>query len=296
LILGETGTGKELVARLLHMGSPRSDQAMVHVNCAALPESIAESELFGHVKGSFTGASQDRMGKFELADGGTLFLDEVGELPLSIQASMLRALQSGEIQRVGSDRTHRVNARVIAATNRDLSREVKQGRFRADLYHRLSVYPLQIPPLRDRKDDIAFLSDYFLGQISLKLGVRSLRLDKEALQILQNYDWPGNVRELEHSLTRAALRASRATDKPASHVRADHLDGIFNQSTTGLASPQNSKAQENFEPLMESVLAFQKKEILRALKAADGNWAGAARLLGMHRSNLHRLAQRLGIK
>jgi anaerobic nitric oxide reductase transcription regulator len=296
LILGETGTGKELVARLLHMGSPRSDQAMVHVNCAALPESIAESELFGHVKGSFTGASQDRMGKFELADGGTLFLDEVGELPLSIQASMLRALQSGEIQRVGSDRTHRVNARVIAATNRDLSREVKQGRFRADLYHRLSVYPLQIPPLRDRKDDIAFLSDYFLGQISLKLGVRSLRLDKEALQILQNYDWPGNVRELEHSLTRAALRASRATDKPASHVRAEHLDGIFNQSTTGLASPQNSKAQENFEPLMESVLAFQKKEILRALKAADGNWAGAARLLGMHRSNLHRLAQRLGIK
>jgi anaerobic nitric oxide reductase transcription regulator len=296
LILGETGTGKELVARLLHMGSPRADQAMVHVNCAALPESIAESELFGHIKGSFTGASQDRMGKFELADGGTLFLDEVGELPLSIQASMLRALQSGEIQRVGSDRTHRVNARVIAATNRDLSREVKQGRFRADLYHRLSVYPLQIAPLRERKDDIAFLSDYFLGHISLKLGVRPLRLDKEALQILQNYDWPGNVRELEHSLTRAALRASRASSKPGSLVRAEHLDGIFIQSGARVFPSRSHKTQEGFEPLTQSVLAFQKKEILRALKATDGNWAAAARLLGLHRSNLHRLAQRLGIK
>jgi anaerobic nitric oxide reductase transcription regulator len=185
---------------------------------------------------------------------------------------------------------------VITATNRDLSREVKQGRFRADLYHRLSVYPLQIAPLRDRKDDIVFLSDYLLGQISLKLGVRSLRLDKDALQILQNYDWPGNVRELEHSLTRAALRASRATDKPASHVRAEHLDGIFNNSAAGPATAVNSRAQETFEPLMDSVLAFQKKEILRALNAAEGNWAAAARLLGMHRSNLHRLAQRLGIK
>jgi len=296
LILGETGTGKELVARLLHMGSPRSERAMVHVNCAALPESIAESELFGHTKGAFTGASQDRMGKFELADGGTLFLDEVGELPLSIQASMLRALQSGEIQRVGSDHQHQVNARVIAATNRDLSREVKQGRFRADLYHRLSVYPLQIPALRERMDDIAFLSDYFLGQISLKLGVRSLRLDKDALQILQNYDWPGNVRELEHSLTRAALRASRASSKPGSVVRAEHLDGIFNQLRPGMVPSKHQKAQDAFEPLAQSVLTFQKKEIQRALKACDGNWAAAARLLGMHRSNLHRLAQRLGIK
>ncbi len=295
LILGETGTGKELVARLLHMGSSRSEQAMVHVNCAALPASIAESELFGHTKGAFTGAIQDRMGKFELADGGTLFLDEVGELPLSIQATMLRALQSGEIQRVGSDRLHQVNTRVIAATNRDLSREVKQGRFRADLYHRLSVYPLQISPLRDRKDDIAVLSDYFLGQISLKLGVRSLRLDKEALHILQSYDWPGNVRELEHSLTRAALRASRASGKQGSLVRAEHLDGIFTQLATPLPSSKQ-KSQDVFEPLALSVLTFQKKEILRALKASDGNWAAAARLLGMHRSNLHRLAQRLGIR
>ncbi|WP_141735161.1 nitric oxide reductase transcriptional regulator NorR [Oligoflexus tunisiensis] len=296
LILGETGTGKELVARLLHMGSPRAEQAMVHVNCAALPESIAESELFGHIKGAFTGASQDRMGKFELADDGTLFLDEVGELPLSIQATMLRALQSGEIQRVGSDRMHRVNARVIAATNRDLSREVKQGRFRADLYHRLSVYPLQIPPLRDRKDDIARLSDYFLGQISLKLGVRSLRLDKEALQVLEHYDWPGNVRELEHSLTRASLRASRASDKPGSVVKAEHLDGIFMQGAAGLLLSKQQNKQDKFEPLAQSVLNFQKREIERALRACDGNWAAAARLLGMHRSNLHRLAQRLGIK
>lgn len=292
LVSGETGTGKELVARLLHIGSTRHDQVMVHVNCAALPESVAESELFGHKKGAFTGASEDRLGKFELADGGTLFLDEVGELPLSIQATMLRALQSGEIQRVGSDRLHRVNTRVIAATNRDLGREVKAGRFRADLYHRLSVYPILVPALRERKDDIPALAAYFLGQICQKLGVPSLKLSDEALQVLQGYDWPGNVRELEHSLTRAALRTVRAP-LPGTEVRVEHID--IRTETMRLQTPLPVN-ETRFRPLAESTLDFQKQEILRALKATEDNWAAAARLLGMHRSNLHRLAQRLGFK
>jgi anaerobic nitric oxide reductase transcription regulator len=161
LITGETGVGKERVAQQLHELSRRREEALIHVNCAALPESIAESELFGHVAGAFTGAARDRAGKFEVADGGTLFLDEIGELPLTLQPKLLRALQSGEIQRVGSDRVHRVNVRVVAATNRDLQREVERGRFRADLYHRLAVFPLRVPPLRERREDVPLLAAHF---------------------------------------------------------------------------------------------------------------------------------------
>ncbi|WP_255211045.1 nitric oxide reductase transcriptional regulator NorR [Methylogaea oryzae] len=223
LVMGETGVGKEVVARAIHAQSQRAQQPLVYVNCAALPESLAESELFGHMRGAFTGANADRAGKFELADGGTLFLDEVGELPLSIQAKLLRALQFGEIQRLGSDKSHRANVRIIAATNRQLAEEVKAGQFRADLYHRLSVYPLNVPPLRERPEDIAPLAGHFLDQARMHLGLERVSLAPATIKALQGYRWPGNVRELEHVVLRAALRAS--ADRGRSLVlHADDLD------------------------------------------------------------------------
>ncbi|MYN11606.1 nitric oxide reductase transcriptional regulator NorR [Pusillimonas sp. TS35] len=206
LLLGETGVGKELFARRLHRRSRRSGKPMVHVNCAALPESLAESELFGHVKGAFSGATNDRAGRFEAAKGGTLFLDEVGELPLSIQAKLLRALQNGEIQRLGADNIIKTDVRIIAATNRDLKQNTLDGHFRADLYHRLSVYPVPIPPLRERGRDILLLAGHFLEFNRARLGLRGLRLSYSAEKALMGYAWPGNVRELEHVISRAALK------------------------------------------------------------------------------------------
>src|SRR5690606_24704623 len=187
----------------------RANQPLVQINCAALPESIAESELFGHVAGAFTGATKDRAGRFELAHQGTLLLDEIGELPLGLQAKLLRALQSGEIQRVGSDRTHHVDVRVIAATNRDLAAEVSAQRFRVDLYHRLSVYPLTVPPLRARDGDISQLSGFFLQRCERKFGLRGLRLCHSGALWLQKHPWPGNVRELEHAISRPVVPAPR---------------------------------------------------------------------------------------
>ncbi len=214
LLLGETGVGKELFAHRLHRASRRRHKPLVHVNCAALPESLAESELFGHVRGAYSGAVSDRPGRFEAADGGTLFLDEVGELPLAVQAKLLRALQNGEIQRLGADRPRRVDVRVIAATNRSLRDLVRDGSFRADLYHRLSVYPVPIPPLRERGNDVLLLAGRFLELNRARLGLRSLRLDARAEDALCRYPWPGNVRELEHVISRAALKAvSRGVDR-----------------------------------------------------------------------------------
>lgn len=207
LLLGETGVGKEMFAHRLHRLSRRGARPLVHVNCAALPESLAESELFGHVRGAFSGAVSDRAGRIEAAQGGTLFLDEVGELPLSIQAKLLRTLQNGEIQRLGADRPRKVDVRVIAATNRNLRDLVREGSFRADLYHRLSVYPVPIPPLRERGHDVLLLAGRFLEQNRARLGLRSLRLSPAADEALHSYDWPGNVRELEHVISRAALKA-----------------------------------------------------------------------------------------
>lgn len=206
LLLGETGVGKELFARRLHRHSRRHDKPMIHVNCAALPESLAESELFGHVKGAFSGASNDRAGRFEAARGGTLFLDEVGELPLSIQAKLLRALQNGEIQRLGADGLIKTDVRIIAATNRNLKENTLAGHFRADLYHRLSVYPVHIPPLRTRGRDILLLAGHFLEFNRARLGLRGLRLSYTGERALMTYSWPGNVRELEHVISRAALK------------------------------------------------------------------------------------------
>jgi anaerobic nitric oxide reductase transcription regulator len=295
LVTGETGVGKELVARQIHETSARTDEALIDVNCAALPVSIAESELFGHVAGAFTGALRDRAGKFEVADKGTLFLDEVGELPLELQPKLLRALQHGEVQRVGSDRVHRVDVRVIAATNRDLEREVEAGRFRADLFHRLAVFPVHVPPLRDRREDIPLLAARFADVVARRLGVHRVRLDEQARRELVGADWPGNVRELENVVSRAVLRASSGAADRAGviTVTSGHLD-------VARASPGSSvKAPAPVDPagtLREQVEAFERRVILDAVRACAGNWAAAARALGMHRSNLHHRAARLGLR
>ncbi len=209
LIEGETGTGKELVARSIHTSSHRSKEPLVYLNCAALPENLIESELFGHAKGAFTGADRNRAGKFSIANGGTIFLDEIGELPLTVQSKLLRVLQSQEIQPVGKDQTEKVDVRILAATNRKLEHEVRAGNFRSDLYHRLSVYPIHVPPLRERDGDITLLAGYFVESSRRRLGISRLVIAPEAVGVLNQYDWPGNVRELEHVISRAALRPSR---------------------------------------------------------------------------------------
>src|SRR5512137_2835938 len=234
LITGETGVGKELVARQIHDTSPRRDEPLIQVNCAALPESIAESELFGHVAGAFTGASRDRAGKFEIADSGTLFLDEIGELPIGLQPKLLRAIEQGEIQRVGSDRALRVNVRILAATNRNLEAEVAAGRFRADLYHRLAVYPIRVPPLRERRQDIPLLAAHFLDLGRQRLGLGPVRLTDDARERLVGADWPGNVRELENVISRGVLRAARQQPERAGPV----LIGVERLDLESVESPR----------------------------------------------------------
>jgi anaerobic nitric oxide reductase transcription regulator len=297
LISGETGVGKELVAEALHAASPRATRALISINCAALPENLVESELFGHVRGAFSGALSGRSGKFELADGGTLFLDEVGELPLTVQAKLLRVLQSGQLQRLGSDREHRVNVRVLAATNRDLAEEVRAGRFRADLYHRLSVYPLRVPALRERGRDVLLLAGYFLEENRARLGLRNLRLSGDAQKALLAHDWPGNVRELEHLIGRAALKAlSACTERPrllSIDAAALDLPGIPNP-TEALAPPPAQVSAGL--PLRAALDAYQKQLIEAALSRHQHSWAAAARELGLDRANLMRLAKRLRLK
>lgn len=304
LVLGETGVGKELVARRVHSLSPRSSGPLIYINCAALPENIAESELFGHVKGAFSGAISDRAGKFEVADEGTLFLDEVGELPLSIQPKLLRALQSGEIQRVGSDKLIQVNVRIIAATNRDLQEEVSHGRFRADLFHRLSVYPISVPPLRDRDKDILLLSGYLLEVNQKRLGVEGLRITAEAKLLLTAYNWPGNVRELEHTLSRAALKAiaeqgrhkrSIVIDYYHLDIKPDHTSSTNTQAEVFMLQHKslnelNIQANGNLKDATEE---FQRQYIEEMLRKHKGNQAAAAREMGVNRSNFYRLLKRL---
>ena len=207
LILGESGTGKELVARAIHDLSPRKEQPLVRVNCASIPKELFESEFFGHVRGAFTGAIKDRVGRFDLANNGTLFLDEIGEIPLDLQSKLLRVLQEGQFERVGDERTRTVKVRLITATNRDLLAESKAGRFRLDLYYRLSVFPIESPPLRERLEDIEALADHFITQASRRLGVSRPRLTKSLVHELQSYDWPGNVRELQNVIERGVILA-----------------------------------------------------------------------------------------
>lgn len=301
LIHGETGVGKELVARSLHHLSPRRKQPMVYVNCAAIPENLVESELFGHIRGAFTGADKSRLGKFALADGGTLFLDEIGELPLAAQSKILRALQNNEIQPVGQDKVETIDVRVLAATNRDLKQEIDKGHFRSDLYHRLSVYPITVPPLRERDEDSVLLAGYFLEQARRKLGIVQLKLGKDAQWLLSNYNWPGNVRELEHVINRAALKA-RARRHQGTLITVSVEDIGELQSLANLASSAPSKthvATHTLNPelgLRESTDQYQRQLVLAALTKAGFNWAKAARALKTDRANLTRLAKRLGIQ
>ncbi|TDX29451.1 anaerobic nitric oxide reductase transcription regulator [Modicisalibacter xianhensis] len=297
LLTGETGVGKELFARHLHQCSRRRQRPLIQVNCAALPESLAESELFGHVKGAFSGAGNARAGRFEAADGGTLFLDEVGELPLAIQAKLLRTLQNGEIQRLGEDEPRHVDVRVIAATNRILHDSVRDGHFRADLYHRLSVYPVPIPPLRERGSDVLVLAGHFLELNRARLGVRSLRLSPEAENALCGYDWPGNVRELEHVISRAAIKAlshgARREDIVTLEPELLDLPLAVPAAPDVAAIPAK---EAPVEALHDSVARTQRQAIHHALERTSGNWSAAARLLEVDSSNLHKLARRLGIK
>jgi anaerobic nitric oxide reductase transcription regulator len=296
LLQGETGVGKELFARWLHTHSGRSTKPMVYVNCAALPETLAESELFGHVKGAFSGAAQDRPGRFEAANGGTLFLDEIGELQLSIQAKLLRTLQNGEIQRLGADRPRQVDVRVIAATNRQLRDEVREGRFRADFYHRLSVYPVHIPPLRERGHDVLMLAGHFLELNRTRLGLRCLRLSPEAERVLLAYDWPGNVRELEHVISRAALKVLSQMQSRTELLSIEApwlgLDLPANREQQALPLPMLQGPQVTLSQAMER---YQRELIHAALEQHKGKWAAAARALDIDPSNLRKLARRLNL-
>ncbi|WP_129141335.1 nitric oxide reductase transcriptional regulator NorR [Modicisalibacter coralii] len=317
LLQGETGVGKERVVRALHARSTRHRGPLVQVNCASLPESLIESELFGHRRGAFSGAIQDHRGHFAMADGGTLMLDEIGELPLALQPKLLRALQEGEIQPLGSERVQRVDVRVIAVTNRDLAAEAAAGRFREDLYHRLGAFPLQVPPLRERREDMPLLVGSFLADNRVRLGVSNLRLAAEAEAALLAWHWPGNVRELEHTLGRAALRAlgERLGERVRDHgadsrrqavirIERHHLDLPTDEPAATTTPPERSAATGSDGPatrgdwpvLRQATEDFQRRYIDEALDAHDGNWAATARTLGLDSGNLHRLARRLGLK
>lgn len=299
LILGETGVGKELVAHQIHAKSRQAQRAMVYVNCAALPEHIAESELFGHSKGAFSGATSDRSGKFELANGSSIFLDEIGELSLSLQAKILRTLQNGEIQRVGCDHHIKVNVRVIAATNRDLQKSLAEGQFRADLYHRLAVYPIQVPPLRERGKDVLLLAGLCLEKNKQRLALQGLRLDSEAKQALLNYHWPGNIRELEHLLSRAALKAVTVEErqKRVVTISLPHLD-IANHTHSAQRSLAELQPLPASEPVnfKQQVDDFSRQLIRQKLDENNNNMAKTAQLFGLDRGNFFRLLKRLEIR
>ncbi len=294
LILGETGTGKELVARAIHDRSSRRDRPMIKVNCGAIPRELFESEFFGHVKGAFTGAIRDRSGRFQLADGGTLFLDEIGEIPLELQSKLLRVLQEGQFERVGEDIARRVDVRLIAATNRNLEREMKSGRFREDLYYRLSVFPIEAPPLRHRTGDIPLLAAHFLQQARpLGRGRRSVRLTPEQIDRLQQYDWPGNIRELQNVLERALI---------VSQGGPLRLDLALPPFTPNAAEPTPARTRPADEPEFVSAEDWKQRErrnILAALKHAD--WriygpSGAAELLGLKPTTLTSRMKAMKIK
>ena len=284
LILGESGVGKELVARELHARSPRSEAALVKVNCASIPEELFESEFFGHVKGAFTGAHRDRVGRFQLADGGTIFLDEVGEIPLDLQGKLLRVLQENEFERVGVDSTRKVDVRVIAATNRDLREAVDSGRFREDLYYRLSVFPLEVPPLRDRGDDVIALAQHFLQQTSKDFGRRPLQLTQRQAELLRRYPWPGNVRELKNVIERAVILSTGNTLRLDLSLPDD--SPTVEPRSAGSDAPRPARDEIMSEA---EIRAFERSNLVRALEESDWKVSGdggAAERLGLRPSTL----------
>jgi two-component system nitrogen regulation response regulator NtrX len=283
LVTGENGTGKELVARAIHRLSPRADKTFVEVNCAAIPSELIESELFGHMKGSFTGAHEDRAGKFELADGGTLFLDEIGDMSLQAQAKVLRALQEGIVTRVGGAKPIQVDVRVLAATNKDLEAEIKAGQFREDLYYRLNVIPLHVPPLRERREDIAMLVRHFVETYAREANLRPKPVTDEALERMQRMDWPGNVRELRNTVERLLILASGAT------VTVDDVELLVGGRMKGGGLSGDLLGCTTFQEFKE---AAERAFILQKLRENDWNVSETARLLDMPRSNLYKKIER----
>ena len=285
-VYGETGTGKELAARTLHEKSPRASGPFITLNCAAVPPELIESELFGHEKGSFTGATQRHLGKFEQANRGTLFLDEIGDMPLTMQAKLLRVLEEGELERIGGDKPIRVDARVLVATHRDLAQLVEQGSFRPDLYHRVVVFPITLPPLRERAADIPMLVEHFAAQVCAQNGWKSIPFSASAIEKLVNYSWPGNVRELRNIVERLLLLAT---------------GGEVNGETVDLALPRSAKAFQQSAatvrtgPLAEQVTSFEREAILTELQRQHYHITNAAKALGLERSHLYKKCQQLGI-
>ncbi|MEW5734333.1 MAG: sigma 54-interacting transcriptional regulator [Thermodesulfobacteriota bacterium] len=281
LILGESGTGKELLARLIHCSGPRKGQPLVILNCAALPETLLEAELFGYERGAFTGATERKAGKIELADGGTLFLDEIGEMALIVQAKLLRVFQEGQFYRLGGTQPISVDVRVIAATNRNIEQDVKDGRFREDLFYRLNVIQMKMPALRDRKEDIPLLAQYFLGRFRRELGLPDLRISEKASRRMMEYDWPGNVRELRNALERASVMGDGRLILPE-----DLPIRTAASATSVLCEDQSMK---------EAVDAFKKELIKSTLEKTEGNRTQCARILGVQRTYLSRLLKTYGI-
>ncbi|HEX8843960.1 MAG TPA: sigma 54-interacting transcriptional regulator [Pyrinomonadaceae bacterium] len=282
LIWGESGTGKELAARAIHLNSPRKNKSFVAVNCAALTETLLESELFGHEKGAFTGAIAQKKGKIEVADGGTLFLDEVGEMPALLQAKLLRVLQEREFERVGGTRTLKVDIRLIAATNKDLEEAIRQGSFRQDLYYRLNVVSLTMPPLRERREDIPLLASYFVQKYSDRCNRRVTGISTEARARLKNYDWPGNVRELENAMERAVVLGT--------------TEIILPEDLPEAALETETPAAGGVAKYHEAVTEAKRQLILKAVEQAGGNYTEAARLLGVHPNYLHRLIRNMNLR
>ena len=280
LITGENGTGKELVARALHEASPRQGRAFIEVNCAAIPSELIESELFGHMKGSFTGAFADRAGKFEQADGGTLFLDEIGDMSLSAQSKLLRVLQEGVVTRIGGSKPIQVDVRVLAATNKDLEQEITEGRFREDLLYRLNVVPIRVPPLRERRADIPALVAYFAEQLSASAGVPGRKFSDDAVRRLQARPWPGNIRELRNAVERVLILAS------GKKVTAEDIDHLL----PGTIGPNGeSPSLEDFK------LEAEKKFLVQQLRQHDWNLSETARAIKIPRSNLYKKMERFGL-
>jgi len=297
LINGETGTGKELIARAIHERSPRRDRPLVKLNCSAISAGLVESELFGHVKGAFTGASDRRVGRFELADRGTLFLDEVSELPADTQTKLLRVLQEGEFEPVGSSKTQRIDVRVIAASNRDLAADVASGRFRADLYYRLNVFPIQVPPLRVRTEDIPVLAQFFLDRFARKLGKPLRRIDSDTLSILKAHSWPGNIRDLQNTIERAAILSQSET------LRVDwQLDPAPQSCFTAAVASRDTPPSPAATPANGTVCTLEEMErqhfitVLRKTRGVIEGPNGAARLLDLKPSTARFRIRKLGIK